>query len=88
MTWTVEWDERARRELRRLDPPVQKLILRYLRERIATSEAPRRVGRALSAEHAGLWRYRIGPYRLICHIDDDAGTVLVLAVGHRRDVYR
>lgn len=88
MTWSVEWDERARKELRRLDPPAQREILRYLRERVAGSDDPRRYGRALRGAAHGLWRYRIGAYRLICKIEDDRLIVLILAAGHRRDVYR
>jgi mRNA interferase RelE/StbE len=87
LTWSVEWDERARKELRRLDPPAQREILRYLRERVAGANDPRSFGRALRGTMHGLWRYRIGPYRLICKIEDNRLVVLVLAVGHRSSVY-
>ena len=85
--WAVEFDERARRELRKLDTTVQKAILKYLRERIAGPEDPRRFGKALRRNLAGLWRYRIDDYRLICRIEDERVVVLVLQVGHRREVY-
>lgn len=87
MTWSVEFDEAARKELRKLDRQAQQGILRYLRERIATDDDPRRFGKALARDLAGLWRYRVQHYRLICHIEDQALTVLVLRVGHRKDVY-
>ncbi len=87
MTWTVEFDDRAAKDLRKLDKQAQRDILRYLRERIATNEDPRRFGRPLSGNFAGLWRYRIRDYRLICNIEDDRLVVLVLHTGHRRDVY-
>lgn len=87
MTWTVEFDDRARKELRKLDAPAQKQILRYLRKKIATESDPRRFGKALSADKVGLWRYRIGDYRLVCRIEDDKVVVLVLRVGHRKNVY-
>lgn len=86
--WSLEFDEAARKELRKLDRPAQQLILTYLRERIATHEDPRRFGKALSHELAGLWRYRIQNYRLICNIEDQNLIVLVLRVGHRKDVYQ
>jgi mRNA interferase RelE/StbE len=85
--WTVEFDDRARRELRKLDSGVQDAILRYLRERIAITEDPRRFGKPLRRNLAGLWRYRIEDFRLICRIEDDRVVILVLQVGHRRDVY-
>ena len=88
MTWTIEWDERARRELRRLDRQVQQDILQYFSERIATDDDPRRFGKPLRHELQGLWSYRIGRYRAICHIENDQLLVLVLAVGHRRRIYQ
>ena len=87
MTWIVEFDDGAAKELRKLDRQAQQEILRYLRERIATDEDPRRVGKPLSRDLAGLWRYRMRNYRMICHIEDDKLVVLVLRVGHRKDIY-
>ena len=87
MTWTVEFDDGAAKELRKLDQQAQQEILRYLRERIATDEDPRRFGKPLSRDLAGLWRYRMRNYRMICHIEDDKLVVLVLRVGHRKDIY-
>jgi mRNA interferase RelE/StbE len=85
--WTVEFDDRARRELRKLDPKIQQTILRYLRERIAGREDPRQFGKPLRMNLAGLWRYRVGDYRLICRLEENRLLVLVLQVGHRREVY-
>ena len=88
MTWSVEWDDAARRELRKLDRTTQQRILRFFRERIMVDEEPRRFGKALQHQLQGLWRYRIGDYRVVCRIQDEYITVLVLAVGHRRHIYR
>ena len=85
--WTVEFDERARKELRKLDKASQRRILRYLRERIATREDPRRFGKALRKELSGLWRYRVDDYRMICRIEDTKLVVLVLRVGDRKEIY-
>ena len=87
MTWTVEFDQSASRELRRLDKQVQREILNYFRQRIATNEDPRRFGKPLSRELAGLWRYRVRDYRMICNIEDDKLVVLVVRLSHRKDVY-
>jgi mRNA interferase RelE/StbE len=86
-SWTVEFDDRARRELRKLDLKIQHDILRYLRERITGPADPRQFGKPLRMNLAGLWRYRIGDYRLICRIEEYRLVVLVLKVGHRREVY-
>ena len=85
--WTVEFDDRARRELRKLDPGVQDTILHYMRERVAGTLDPRRFGKALRRNLAGLWRYRVEDYRAICRIEDKRVVVLVLQVGHRADIY-
>ena len=87
MTWKVEFDDRAARELRKLNPQIQGEILTYLRKRIATTENPRRFGKSLSGALGGLWRCRIRDYRLICSRSERELTVLILRVGHRRNVY-
>jgi mRNA interferase RelE/StbE len=86
-TWSVEFDDRARRDLRKLDKQAQRDILHYLRERIATSDDPRRFGKPLGGDKWGLWRYRVHVYRLICRIEDDRLIVLVVGIGHRKEVY-
>jgi mRNA interferase RelE/StbE len=88
LAWTIEWDDRASKELKRLDRQTQREILRYFRERIATDEDPRHFGKSLRHGLQGLWRYRVGDYRMICYIEDEQVVVLVLGVGHRSTVYR
>ncbi len=77
----MEFDERARRELRKLDLRVQRDILRYLRERVGASTNPRQFGKPLRKNLAGLWRYRVGDCRLICRLEEDRFVVLVIKVG-------
>lgn len=88
MAWTVEVGDVAERQLRKLDRPVQKRILDWLDERLEGCKNPRHFGEPLRGEMAGLWRYRIGDYRIICEIQDERLVVLALAVGHRREVYK
>ena len=86
--WRVEFDERAAKELRKLAPKIRRMILLFLRERIESELDPRRFGKALTSNLAGLWRYRIEDYRVICLIQDERLVVLALKVGHRRQIYR
>ena len=86
--WQVEFDRAADRDLRKLGSEAERLITRYLRERIATADDPRRFGRALTGDRKGLWRYRMGDYLIIASIEDDRFVVLVVTIGHRREVYR
>lgn len=87
LTWTVEWDDRARKEFRKLDKQLQKNILKYLRERIAVDADPRRFGKPLSYDKHGLWRYRIQNARIVCRIEDDQLIVLIVKVGYRKEIY-
>ena len=86
--WRVEFDRAAARDLRKLGAEAEGLILRYLRERIAGSGDPRRFGHALTGDLKGLWRYRVGGYRIVASIEDHRFVVLVVTIGHRREVYR
>ncbi len=88
MTWKVEWDDRARKELRKLDKSLQKNILQYLRERIITTKDPRQFGKPLAYDKHGLWRYRVQNARIICRILDDEILVVSIRVGYRKNVYR
>ena len=87
MAWQINFEDSAFKELTKLDKPAQKKILRYLRDRVAVSDDPRYFGQPLRANLSGLWKYRVGNYRIICSINDNELTVLVLRVGHRRQIY-
>ena len=86
--WRVEFHRAAVSDLRKLGPDGERRVLRYLRERIASSNDPRRFGHALTGDRKGLWRYRVGDYRIVASIEDDRFVVLVVTVGHRRQAYR
>ena len=88
MGWKIEYDRRALKELKKLDRQAQQQILDYFDERIAPAQNPRQFGKSLSPSFSGLWRYRIGNYRAVCHIEDDKLIVLVLRIGHRGKVYK
>ena len=89
MAWRIELHPQAEKELSKLDPEVARKIVRFLRERVAPLEDPRSVGEALKGPELGrFWKYRVGDYRLICHIQDQRITILLVTIGHRRDVYR
>ena len=87
MKWAYRFDERALKELKKLGHPAQRDVIAYLDERVAGVADPRRFGKELKSDLAGLWRYRIGDYRILCQIIDHELLVLVVAVGHRKDVY-
>ncbi len=87
MVWKVKFEKEAEKELDKLDKQHAKNILKYLFTRIATKEDPKRFGEALRHDLSGFWKYRVGEYRIICDIQNETVTVLLLRVGHRRNVY-
>jgi mRNA interferase RelE/StbE len=89
MPYAVELSAEATRELGKLDAQQSKRILKFLHQRVAKLDDLRTLGEALRGSRFGeLWKYRVGPYLLICKIEDDRLVVLVLRVGHRREIYR
>lgn len=89
MTWKIEFDPAAERELAKLDKTVARRILKFLSERLAPSDNPRSLGAPLTGSKLGdFWKYRIGKYRVIASIEDRIVTILVLKVDKRSDVYQ
>ena len=87
MKYSVILTERAKIQLSKLDKPVAKLITSWLRKNLQGCENPRAHGKALTANHSGQWRYRIGDYRVIAEIQDDKVIIMIVEIGHRRNVY-
>ena len=89
MAWTIEFDEAAVRRFRKFPPQEAKRIRDFLRDRVAPSTDPRRLGKSLKGGALGtLWRYRVGDFRVLCDLQDERRVLLVVEIGHRREVYR
>lgn len=89
MAWQIEVSEAAKKKLAKMGRAEAKRITAFLRERIAPLDNPRQLGDALQGAHfAGLWRYRVGDYRILVDIRDEIVTVLVVGIGHRGEAYR
>ena len=89
MVWQIEVSEAAKKQLSKMGRVEAKRITSFLRLRIAGLDDPRLLGDALQgARFAGMWRYRVGDYRILVDIRDDVVTVIVIGIGHRGDVYR
>ena len=87
MSYQVEYTEQAIKELRKIDKHTQFFILAWIEKNLVDCENPRQHGKGLTANRSGEWRYRVGDYRIIAEIEDDKVIILVLTVGHRREVY-
>ncbi|GAB6056932.1 type II toxin-antitoxin system RelE family toxin [Desulfonatronum parangueonense] len=87
MAWAIKFDEPAKKELAKLGRNAAKDILDFLRTRIATEEDPRRIGGPLRKDLSGLWKYRVGAFRIIADIQEEEVIVLVVRVAHRSKAY-
>ena len=87
MTWNIEFTVTAEKQLKKIDRKWQLKILNYLEDQIAVLDDPKSRGKALINNKKGFWRYRIGDYRIICHILDRDVIIVVVTLGHRKKVY-
>ncbi|MCR4949941.1 MAG: type II toxin-antitoxin system RelE/ParE family toxin [Solobacterium sp.] len=87
MTYKVETTSRFDKEFSKLDKYTQKMIKAWILKNLPDCKGLMAHGKALAADRKGQWRYRIGDYRLVCHIEESKLIILALSVGHRREVY-
>ena len=86
--YRVLFTDAAKKKLKKLDKNTAKLILAWIRKNLEGCSDPRAYGKALCADRQGQWRYRIGDYRLLAEIEDDKIIILIINIGHRRDIYK
>jgi len=88
MAWRVEFSPAADKALGKLDRQQQRRIQKFIETRLQTDNDPHGPGEGYTGPLKGFWKYRIGDYRLVCDIQDRTRTILVVAIGDRKDVYR
>ncbi len=88
MTWQLRFSKRADKQLSKLNPSVRKVIISWLIKHLDGCSDPRAYGKSLKGDKSGIWRYRIGNYRVLCDIDDGALIILAIEIGHRSEVYK
>lgn len=88
MTYHVRFTRTAAKDLKKLDRHTAALTLGWIRKNLEGCKDPRRHGKGLTANRNGEWRYRMGDYRLIADIQEDQVVILMLRIGHRRDIYQ
>lgn len=87
MAWEIELSEHAVKQFAKLDKQTARRITSKLRE-VSQLEDPRSTGKALTGNLSGLWRYRVGDYRIVCDIERGVLVILVVDVEHRSRVYK
>ena len=83
----IEYTPKAGKQFSKLDRLLQSRVKKYMSE-IAALDDPRSRGKALTSNLAGLWRYRVGDYRILCRIHDDKLVITVIEIAHRSTIYR
>lgn len=87
MTYHVEFTEKAKKFLKKLDKYTAKIITSWIRKNLEGCSDPRHTGKGLTSNRSGQWRYRVGDYRILADIQENKVLILVLDIGHRRDIY-
>ena len=87
MSYRVEYLPQVVKTLEKMDKYTKKILVEWIEKNLVDCENPRIHGKPLAANRAGQWRYRVGDYRIIAKIEDDKLVILVIAIGHRREVY-
>lgn len=88
MSYSVLFTQKAKKQLSKLDRNTAKLIASWLKKNLEGCVNPRIHGKALVANKAGQWRYMVGDYRILAEIRDEEVIILVLQIGHRREIYK
>jgi len=87
MKYEVRFEKRAQKALKKMDKHQALIIMAWIKKNLVETTNPRQFGKGLTGNKSGKWRYRIGDYRIISHIDDNKIVILILAIGHRSDIY-
>ncbi len=87
MSYCLEFTDKALKQLKKMDKATAALIIGWLEKNVQGCDNPRLHGKPLTANRIGQWRYRIGDYRVITEIEDNRLVILVITVGHRREIY-
>ena len=88
MSYKLLYNEKARKQLKKMDKRISYMLAQRLKSMLDGIENPRSIGKALTGQYKGLWRYRVGNYRIICNIIDNELVILAIEIGHRKEIYK
>ncbi|MBX9908874.1 MAG: type II toxin-antitoxin system RelE/ParE family toxin [Beijerinckiaceae bacterium] len=89
MAWSVEFQPKAERDLQKLGSDNARRIISFLNQRLAQLDDPRSLGEALQgSKYKNLWKYRVGDFRILAEIEDRTIKIVIVRIGHRREIYR
>lgn len=88
MAWTIKFTKTAEKQLQKIDKKWQSIILDYLENEISPLQNPKTRGKKLLGDKGGIWRFRVGDYGILCDIQNTICIILVITIGHRKEVYK
>ena len=88
MIYALKYEEKAVKQIRKLDPSARRLIKSWIEKNLLNTDNPRQHGKALTGSLSQFWRYRVGDYRILAEINDTEIVIIIVEVGHRREIYR
>ncbi|MDE6671436.1 MAG: type II toxin-antitoxin system RelE/ParE family toxin [Ruminococcus sp.] len=88
MKYSVEFTKSAKKQFSKLDKSTAKLIISWIYKNLQNCSDPYQHGKGLTADRSGQWRYRVGDYRILADIQEEKIVILILEIGHRRDIYK
>ena len=88
MNYKVEYTSQAIKSLKKFDKHVRKILKDWIEENLINTTNPRKHGKGLKGDKSGQWRYRVGDYRILAEIQDNKVVILIINIGHRKDVYK
>jgi mRNA interferase RelE/StbE len=88
MSYKVEYSKIAQRQIKKLDNYTKVMLMNWIEKNLVNCDNPRSKGKPLKGNLSEQWRYRVGDYRILCDIEDNKLIILVINVGHRREIYK
>ena len=88
MIYELKYEAKAVKQTKKLDPATRKLIKSWTEKNLLNTDNPRQHGKGLTGSLSQYWRYRVGDYRILAEINDTEIVIIIVEVGHRREIYR
>ena len=88
MIYELKYEAKAVKQIKKLDPATRKFIKSWIEKNLLNTDNPRQHGKGLTGSLSQYWRYRVGDYRILAEIHDAEIIIIIVEIGHRRDIYR
>ena len=88
MKYTIIFEKKADKQLEKIDKTQQRIIVNWIIKNLEDTDDPRRFGKVLKGNLRNYWRYRVGDYRIIAEINDKDIKIIIIEIGHRKEIYK